>query len=277
MLEHTVPYTSVYRIPYYHLLPHSYRKPHQPQVHVVPDTQAHVGNNPIHISQLDLPGCEQWPEPLSKSSPFVGWQENQIDGWMDGWMNANCILLYISFQQHFWVLRCHSAMLTASAWSYKLKHNVPMFDNYISIICSSSLLFIAVCCGLFSWSLWSSRKSSAAARICWQLWDLWAYTNHVWSALAYVATKWFLMISSWVLDSDFLTGKRVKYSTTQPRFSQVHISGNQCQCQIMPARICKDGWKKRCRPTRLGGFSNSGFAIMIDAQPLLGRNRNVIG
>ena len=86
MLEHTVPYTSVYRIPYYHLLPHSYRKPHQPQVHVVPDTQAHVGNNPIHISQLDLPGCEQWPEPLSKSSPFVGWQENQIDGWMDGWM-----------------------------------------------------------------------------------------------------------------------------------------------------------------------------------------------
>lgn len=26
------------------------------------------------------------------------------------------------------------------------------------------------------------------------------------------------MISSWVLDSDSLTGKRVKYSTTQPRF-----------------------------------------------------------
>ena len=276
MLEHTVPYTSVYRIPYYHLLPHSYRKPHQPQVHVVPDTQAHVVNNPIHISQLDLPGCEQWPEPLSKSSPFVGWQENQIDGWMDGWMLTAyyCISPFSSISEFYDV--------TAQCWQLLHGHiNWNIMSQCLIItspsICSSSLLFIAVCCGLFSWSLWSSRKSSAAARICWQLWDLWAYTNHVWSALAYVATKWFLMISSWVLDSDFLTGKRVKYSTTQPRFSQVHISGNQCQCQIMPARICKDGWKKRCRPTRLGGFSNSGFAIMIDAQPLLGRNRNVIG
>ena len=151
MLEHTVPYTSVYRIPYYHLLPHSYRKPHQPQVHVVPDTQAHVGNNPIHISQLDLPGCEQWPEPLSKSSQFVGWQENQIDGWMDGWMLTAyyCISPFSSISEFYDV--------TAQCWQLLHGHiNWNIMSQCLIItspsICSSSLLFIAVCCGLFSWS-----------------------------------------------------------------------------------------------------------------------------